>query len=122
MWVKFKVQSSKFKVSSKVLLYLLLSLTFELRTCVVGAFAQNNPTQFNRADGKGYDFVVEKVLALDDKNPQVAARLLSAFKSWRVLESFRRTLAQAALQRVAAVPTLSRDVNDIVQRTLAEPA
>jgi aminopeptidase N len=89
---------------------------------LIGSFAQSNPTQFNRADGGGFDFVVETVLALDDKNPQVAARLLSAFKSWRALESSRRTLAQAALQRVTVVSTLSRDVNDIVQRTLTEPA
>jgi aminopeptidase N len=88
---------------------------------LVGTFAQSNPTQFNRTDGAGYDFVVETVLALDDKNPQVAARLLSAFKSWRMLEPSRRKLAEVALRRVGAVTTLSRDVSDILQRTLAEP-
>jgi aminopeptidase N len=88
---------------------------------LIGVFAQGNPTQFNRADGEGYDFVIENVLALDEKNPQVAARLLSAFKSWRALELQRQTLARAALQRVTSAPTLSRDVGDIVQRTLAEP-
>ena len=48
------------------------------------------------------------------------ARLLSALKSWRVLEPRRRSLAQAALKRVADTPSLSRDVGDIVQRALAE--
>ena len=43
---------------------------------LIGAFAAGNPTQFNAADGSGYDFVAEIVLALDRKNPQVAARLL----------------------------------------------
>jgi aminopeptidase N len=88
---------------------------------LIGAFAQGNPTQFNRADGRGYEFVADNVLALDEQNPQVAARLLSAFKSWRTLESMRRAHAQTALRRVAAAAKLSRDVNDIVQRTLAEP-
>ncbi len=87
---------------------------------LIGAFAQGNVTQFNRADGKGYDFVADTVLDLDEKNPQVAARLLSAFKSWRAMEPRRRTLAEAALRRVAAVSNLSRDVNDIVQRSLAQ--
>ena len=64
---------------------------------LIGAFALANQTQFNRADGAGYDFVVDTVLALDRKNPQVAARLLSAFKSWRVLEPGRRAMAEAAL-------------------------
>jgi len=86
---------------------------------LIGAFAQGNMTQFNRPDGEGYEFVADKVLALDEKNPQVAARLLSAFKSWRSLESTRRGKAEAALRRVGAAPNLSRDVADIVQRALA---
>jgi aminopeptidase N len=87
---------------------------------LVGAFAMSNQTQSNRADGRGYDFIVDTVLAIDPKNPQLAARLLSALKSWRVLEPKRRSLAQAALKRVAGNPSLSRDVGDIVQRALAE--
>jgi aminopeptidase N len=87
---------------------------------LIGAFAQVNHTQFNRADGAGYDFVADFVLALDPKNPQVAARLMGAFRSWRALEAARRGRAEAVLRRVAAVATLSRDVHDIVARTLAE--
>ena len=87
---------------------------------LIGAFAQANPSQFNRADGAGFALVADTVLALDQKNPQVAARLLSAFKSWRALEAGRRAHAEAALKRVAAREGLSRDVNDIVSRSLGE--
>jgi aminopeptidase N len=87
---------------------------------LIHAFALGNQKEFNRADGAGYDFVVDTVLALDPKNPQLAARLLAALKSWRVLEASRRALAEKALQRVAAAPSLSPDVNDIVQRALAK--
>jgi aminopeptidase N len=87
---------------------------------LIGAFAMSNQTQSNRADGAGYDFIIDTVLAIDAKNPQLAARLLSALKSWRVLEPARRALAQAALRRVADAPSRSRDVTDIVQRALAE--
>jgi aminopeptidase N len=86
---------------------------------LIGSFAQVNHTQFNRADGQGFDFVADFVLALDPKNPQVAARLMGVFRSWRALEARRRERAEAALQRVAAAPALSRDVHDIVARTLA---
>jgi aminopeptidase N len=86
---------------------------------LVHAFALANQKEFNRADGAGYDFIVETVLALDQKNPQVAARLLSSLKSWRVLEAGRRTKAEAALRRVAQAPGLSPDVGDIVRRALA---
>jgi aminopeptidase N len=87
---------------------------------LIGAFAQANQSQFNRADGAGFAFVADTVLALDQKNPQVAARLLSAFKSWRALEPGRRARAEAALKRVAARDGLSRDVSDIVTRSLGE--
>jgi aminopeptidase N len=87
---------------------------------LIGAFAQVNHTQFNRADGAGYGFVADFVLELDPKNPQVAARLIGAFRSWRALEANRRTRAEAVLRRVATAPALSPDVHDIVARTLAD--
>src|SRR5581483_7641321 len=85
---------------------------------LVGAFAQANQTQFNRADGAGFAFLADIVLALDGKNPQVASRLSTAFRSWRALEPTRRAHAEGALRRIAGAPNLSRDVNDIVMRSL----
>jgi aminopeptidase N len=85
---------------------------------LIGAFAAGNQTQFNALDGSGYEFVTSIVLQLDEKNPQVAARLLGAFKSWRALEPRRSALAEAALRRVAAHGRLSPDVKDIVERSL----
>jgi aminopeptidase N len=87
---------------------------------LIGAFAQANHTQFNRLDGAGYDFVADTVLELDPKNPQVAARLMGAFRSWRALEARRRARAEATLRRVAATSNLSPDLHDIVARTLAD--
>ena len=87
---------------------------------LIGSFAQANHTQFNRGDGAGYAFVADFVLALDPKNPQVAARLMGAFRSWRALEAQRRGKAEAALRRVAAAQALSPDLHDIVARTLAD--
>jgi aminopeptidase N len=87
---------------------------------LIGSFAQANHTQFNRSDGAGYDFVADFVLEVDPKNPQVAARLMGSFRSWRALEAERRQRAEATLRRVTAAPGLSRDVQDIVARTLAD--
>lgn len=86
---------------------------------LIGAFAMSNPTQFNRADGQGYDFLADTLLALDPKNPQVAARMATAFRTWRTLEDRRRAKAQAALERVRDAGDLSRDLSDIVERALA---
>ena len=86
---------------------------------LVGGFAGGNQTQFNRADGAGYEFVADFVLDLDKRNPQTAARLLINFRSWRALEPGRRALAEAALRRIADAPDLSPDTRDIITRTLA---
>jgi|SoiMethySBSTD1v2_1073268.scaffolds.fasta_scaffold03180_10 aminopeptidase N len=86
---------------------------------LIGAFAHSNQTQFNRADGGGYRFLADTVIALDGRNPQVAARLIGAFKSWRALEAVRRAHAEAALRQVAAAPSLSRDATDMTRRALA---
>ena len=86
---------------------------------LIGSFATGNPTRFNAADGSGFDFVTEAVTTLDRFNAQVAARLLSSFKSWRSLEPGRRDKARAALERVASVSNLSPDVADIATRSLA---
>ncbi|MCB1475940.1 MAG: DUF3458 domain-containing protein, partial [Rhodobiaceae bacterium] len=85
---------------------------------LVGAFATANPTRFNRPDGAGYEFVADTVIATDKRNPQVAARLMGAFRSWRSLEPVRREKAETAIRKVAATKDLSRDVSDIVSRTL----
>jgi aminopeptidase N len=85
---------------------------------LIGAFASGNPTGFNRGDGAGYAFLADQVIALDGKNPQVAARLLTAMRSWRSLEPERREHAREALSRIAGAQKLSADVRDIVDRTL----
>jgi aminopeptidase N len=86
---------------------------------LVGAFAAGNQTQFNRTDGEGYRLVTDIAIEIDSKNPQLAARLLGAFKSWQALEPSRRALAGAALQKIAGRQGVSRDVADIVGRALA---
>jgi len=81
-------------------------------------FAVANPVCFNHKDGSGYRFVADTVLALDPINPQVAARLSSAFKNWRMLEPGRRALARAEIERIKARKGLSRDTLEIVSKTL----
>jgi len=88
----------------------------KLRT-LIGGFAAN-PVNFNRPDGLGYEFVADRVLEIDAFNPQVASRILTSFRSWRSLEAGRRKLARRALQRIARAKGLSRDVHEIVSRTL----
>src|SRR5215468_8594337 len=85
---------------------------------LIGAFAVSNPVNFNRPDGKGYEFVASRVLELDRFNPQIAARLLAAFRSWKTLEPQRRRLAKKTLSGIAKTKPLSPDVLEIVGKML----
>jgi aminopeptidase N len=87
---------------------------------LIGSFAMLNQVQFNRIDGAGYDFLTSVVLRADELNPQLAARLLTAFSTWRMMEETRRSRAESALRFIAQKPNLSRDVGDIVSRSLEE--
>ncbi|MGD9869051.1 MAG: aminopeptidase N, partial [Hyphomicrobiales bacterium] len=85
---------------------------------LIGAFANMNPTGFNRPDGAGYRLVAKNVLALDKINPQIAARLMGAYKSWKMLEPRRVELARESLAEIAAHKDLSRDLYEIVSKTI----
>ncbi len=85
---------------------------------LIGTFAFGNPTGFNRADGKAYDFLAEQIVAIDKRNPQLAARILTSMRSWRSLEAVRADHAREALSKIERSAGLSTDVRDIVERML----
>ncbi len=86
---------------------------------VIGVFAMANPTAFNAENGSGFKLVLDTIAKLDAINPQVAARMLTAFRSHKSLESARRQQAVARLKELQSRGKLSRDVSDILDRTLA---
>src|SRR6185503_3147585 len=86
---------------------------------LVGSFALRNFARFHAADGDGYAFIADQILAVDATNPMVASRIAAAFELWQRHAQPRRGMMQAALQRLAAAPSLSSDVNEIVTRSLA---
>ena len=85
---------------------------------VVGTFAMANPVAFHRADGAGYRCVADIVSELDGVNPQVAARLVSAFNRWPRYESGRAEHMRGQLQKLSAQRGLSPDVGEIVSAAL----
>jgi aminopeptidase N len=87
---------------------------------LVGTFAMSNPVAFHAADGEGYRLVADAILALDPLNPQVAARIATSFRSWRMLESGRQSHAKRELERIKSREGLSRDVFEIAARCLGE--
>jgi aminopeptidase N len=82
-----------------------------------GTWARGNPSGFHRADGEGYRLLAERLVELDALNPQVAARLATAFNGWQRLEPVRREQARAAVTQLAA-KQLSRNLAEIVGNML----
>ena len=87
---------------------------------LIGTFVFANPTGFGRADGAGYHFLADEILEIDQRNPQLAARILTSMRSWRLLEPVRADHARSALLRIERAAGLSTDVRDIVERILKE--
>ncbi|HTV83814.1 MAG TPA: aminopeptidase N [Dyella sp.] len=85
---------------------------------VIGAFASNNPSGFHRDDGAGYRWLTERLAALDALNPQIAARMATAFNGWQRLEPVRREAAHAALEDLARRQDLSRNLGEIIGNVL----
>jgi aminopeptidase N len=85
---------------------------------LIGAFCNQNPARFHAADGSGYSYLVERVLALDPLNPQIAARLLRAIARWRRYDPARQALMKAGLERVAGSSGISRDLYEVAAKSL----
>jgi len=85
---------------------------------LLGAFVRNNPSGFHRLDGAGYRLLAERLVALDALNPQVAARLATAFNGWQRLEPQRREAARAAIVELAGHRGLSRNLAEIIGSVL----
>ncbi|NOT30407.1 MAG: aminopeptidase N C-terminal domain-containing protein [Planctomycetes bacterium] len=85
---------------------------------LLGAFAHGNQVRFHGRDGRAYAFFAQRVQALDELNPQLAARMVSAFNQWRRFEPTRREAMRGELERIASQPRLSKDTAEIVQRAL----
>ncbi len=78
-----------------------------------------NHVRFHAADGAGYAFLADQVLALNALNPQVAARMARGFDRWKKFNAVRRAHAQGQLERIRNTDGLSRDVAEIVTKALA---
>lgn len=86
---------------------------------VVGGFAMRNPVGFHAEQGAGYRFLADAIIQLNSLNPQIAARLCTPFTYWRRYTPNLQAAMQAELKRILAVEALSKDVYEVVSKSLA---
>jgi aminopeptidase N len=86
---------------------------------LVAAFCNANPVNFHQRDGSGYHFLVDQVSTIDGDNPQLASRLLVPLTRWKKYPPTNAEAMRGALEALSKGQTLSRDVYEIVSKSLA---
>lgn len=81
------------------------------------AFTRNFK-HFHAANGDAYRFIGDKVLTLDGINPQVAARLMSAFGSYKKLTPELQKQMAPVLEKISNKEGLSKNTFEVVTKTL----
>jgi aminopeptidase N len=122
-WFLFE-GSRPWKNAAKHVSNLLTHADFKLTTpnrvyALLGGFT-GNQAGFHAADGAGYVLLADNIIALNSINPQVAARMATSFRSWRQFDAMRRGHAETQMRRILDAPALTRDVYEIISRTLGD--
>jgi aminopeptidase N len=87
---------------------------------LVSTFANANPFRFHDESGVGYRFLADQILRVDSYNPGLAARLVSPLGDFRRYREDLADLMRVELTRIAAAPTLSKNVRELVGKTLEQ--
>ena len=86
---------------------------------VIAAFANQNFTQFHQLSGEAYQFLAEQIADIDQRNPQIAARLLTPLTHWHQFIAPYGQLMKAALDSLSQ-HELSKDVYEVLSKSLVE--
>jgi len=87
---------------------------------LIGGYCSRNAICFHDNRGAGYEFLADRVIDLNRKNPQIASRLLTPLSRWRKFDESRQSMMKAALARVKNEKDLSKDVYEVVVKSLSE--
>ena len=85
---------------------------------LVGAFASANPAAFHAKDGSGYKFLVEMLIDLNTRNPQVAARMVEPLIRLKRYDDDRQAMMREALEQLKGLEKLSGDLYEKITRAL----
>lgn len=83
-----------------------------------GSFAMHNDLGFHAKDGSGYTFLSDGIKKLNAINPQIAARLLNPFRSWKQYSEDRQAMMREALEDILSIKNLSPDVFEVAKKSL----
>ncbi|CAI2531534.1 aminopeptidase N [Serratia marcescens] len=121
-WFVLQGSSPSADVLSKVralLQHRSFSLSNPNRTrSLIGGFASGNPAAFHAADGSGYQFLAEILSDLNQRNPQIAARLIEPLIRLKRYDAGRQALMRKALEQLKGLENLSGDLYEKISKAL----
>ncbi|MBH2797274.1 aminopeptidase N [Serratia marcescens] len=121
-WFVLQGSSPSADVLSKVralLQHRSFSLSNPNRTrSLIGGFASGNPAAFHAADGSGYQFLAEILSDLNQRNPQIAARLIEPLIRLKRYDAGRQALMRKALEQLKELENLSGDLYEKISKAL----
>jgi aminopeptidase N len=86
---------------------------------LISGFSSLNPVNFHAMDGSGYRFLADQIIELNSLNPQIASRLVTPLTRWKRYPADRQGMMREELQRIMDSGELSRDVFEVVSKSLA---
>ena len=89
------------------------------RICALVSSFAGNQVRFHDVTGAGYRLYADTIIQLDPANGQVAARMVSPLGQWRRFDAERQRLMKAELQRILALPNLSRNTFEMASKSIA---
>ncbi len=84
---------------------------------VLGAFMVGNTPRFHAADGSGYSYMADRLVEIDKRNPQIAARMALPMTRMANYDGSRQELMRAALVTIRAGAG-SNDLKEVVDKAL----
>ncbi|MCK5915154.1 MAG: DUF3458 domain-containing protein, partial [Deltaproteobacteria bacterium] len=85
---------------------------------LLGTFALANQSAFHQADGSGYRLLGREIAALDQTNPQLAARLAGHFSRWQGFAAPYGPQMQKELTKLSRGSQISKDLGEIIKKSL----
>ena len=87
---------------------------------LIGTFCSGNLKNFHDQSGKGYRFLADEILRLDQVNPYLAARMLTPFNRWRKFDAQRQQIMKEQLLKIKTTAGLSKNTYEIAAKSLSE--
>lgn len=85
---------------------------------VLSVFGAMNTANFHANDGSGYAFLARHIASIDQRNPQVAARIALPLTRFSSYADDRQAMMKSALAHIMSKGDISPDLQEVVSKAL----